>query len=338
MKMKYPVILYFSCVKIVCAILFMCFSSMSSAQKINSTWVESMGSYQIKLPYEGVHNFTGKEYIDVANAFNIGSCSNTVELWLKIPTGISGKIGIIMGNYNRSPNSNWQIDTYGKVRFWWNGGQLDLRGTRDLRDNVWHHVAFVRDLENERAVVYIDGEIDAATGAVGSNINLGPMRIGADFRGSATPYFHGQMDNFVVRNYAITQKEVQASMNNYSPIKGVVSNLEIKSRDKWIVTVLVKPEVSAGNTSNQDLSKSSNGKNEYPEEYSKNFIASCVAQSGMTSLCECMLDEMKSVYTFDEFVAIEAAVGAGKESEEFDEVLENATAKCLESILPNLVK
>ncbi len=52
----------------------------------------------------------------------------------------------------------------------------------------------------------------------------------------------------------------------------------------------------------------------------------------------CMLDEMKSVYTYDEFVAIEAAVGASKESEEFNKVVENATAKCFESILQNLVK
>lgn len=160
-------------------------------------------------------SFTGKEYIELSKSYAIGSTSHTVELWLKVPTGISGRIGVIMGNYGMSPNSNWEIHDDGELRLYWNGGEIDARGTTDLRDDKWHHVAFVRDVSSDKIIVYIDGEVELSRSTAGSNITLGAFRIGSDRRGSSTLYFHGAMDEFRIWSKARTQQEIKESRRAY---------------------------------------------------------------------------------------------------------------------------
>ena len=113
-----------------------------------------------------------------------------------------GRVGVIFGNYNLDePQVNFELHGNGQVRFFWNGGQVDIKGSTDLRDGKEHVVAFERN-RNE-TMVLVDGKVEA-TGAAGSDI---PRRkygtwIGHDWREGGMAFrgdilrleVHGQND------------------------------------------------------------------------------------------------------------------------------------------------
>jgi len=172
------------------------------------------------LEFDGI-----EEYVQLSQPLEIGSSSNTIELWVKIPKVGSGnldsgeRVGIILGNFDNDPNAGWEIHSNGQMRLWWNNGQIDVYGSADLRDNKWHHLAFVRDKVNDKFIFYIDGEVELEVAGAGADITFTTThRIGADNRGSGTPYFHGQMDELRIWSKARTQTEIQDNM--YSELDG----------------------------------------------------------------------------------------------------------------------
>jgi hypothetical protein len=153
----------------------------------------------------------------------VGSSSNTVAAWIKVPrAGTAGltateRVGILLGNYPDSPNSNWEFHSAGQMRLWWNGGQIDLRGTTDLRDDAWHHVAWVRDKAANAGFLYVDGRLEATTATAGTDITFATLpQIGADNRASGVPYFHGLVDDLQVYSRALSEAEIKTIM------KGIV--------------------------------------------------------------------------------------------------------------------
>ena len=85
-------------------------------------------------------SFDGNDdYIELSQITDIGSISSTVSMWVKIPLIGQGnldegeRVGNLLGNYNSSPNSNWEV-TQGLIRVWWNNGEKDIYGSFDLRD------------------------------------------------------------------------------------------------------------------------------------------------------------------------------------------------------------
>ncbi|UZR96533.1 LamG-like jellyroll fold domain-containing protein [Chondrinema litorale] len=179
-----------------------------------------------------VLNFDGiDDYIQLNSVLDIGNISNTVELWVKIPEVGTGnltageRVGIILGNYDDNPNAGWEIHDDGQLRLYWNS-YPDVYGTTDLRDNQWHHIAFVRDMNSSTLKAYIDGEVEFDYSYGGVNLDfVTTHRIGADNRGSGTPYFHGSMDELRIWSVAKSQEEIQASMNN--TLDGTEDNLEL---------------------------------------------------------------------------------------------------------------
>ncbi|MBL4710528.1 MAG: hypothetical protein JKY48_19035 [Flavobacteriales bacterium] len=65
-----------------------------------------------------------------------------------------------------------------------------------MRNNKWHHLAFVRNTANNTFKAYVDGMIDIST--AGTNINFSSIhRIGGDNRSTdGGPNFHGVLDEF----------------------------------------------------------------------------------------------------------------------------------------------
>ena len=108
-------------------------------------------------------------------------------MWVKIPEVGQGldsgeRVGILIGNFPNSPNSNWEINQ-GEVRIWWNNGHFQANGTSDLKDNKWHHLAFVRDTSQNKFIVYIDGNIELIENTAGSDVIFDTFhRIGGDHR------------------------------------------------------------------------------------------------------------------------------------------------------------
>jgi len=125
------------------------------------------------------------------------------------------RVGVILGNFDNSPNSNWEIHNDGQVRISWNNGELDLFGTTDLRDDTWHHLAFVRDTAAGEFRVYIDGVEETLTTHVGAGADItfaANHRIGSDNRNGAAAAiaFHGAIDELAIYDRALTPTEIVA--------------------------------------------------------------------------------------------------------------------------------
>lgn len=161
-------------------------------------------------------NFDGaNDYIQLSEPLSIGSSSNTLELWVKIPLinteGLTSteRVGNIIGNYNNTPNTNWELHSAGQVRVYWNNGEINTFGSIDLRDNTWHHLAFVRNTDDDTYKVYVDGSLDLDHPSAGSDITFASApRIGADNRSGGGPKFHGAMDEIRVWDFAMTPEQI----------------------------------------------------------------------------------------------------------------------------------
>ena len=162
--------------------------------------------YGTALSFDGDDDF-----LQLSSLLDIGSSSSTITAWVKIPEVGSGglqegeEVGVLLGNYPSSPNSRWSIDNNGKIRLLWNNGQLNLTGSTDLRDNTWHHLFLVRDVDNSKFFVYIDGENETITGhdTAGDNLDFNTShRIGSD--NSPNPNnFHGSIDELQIWNLSM---------------------------------------------------------------------------------------------------------------------------------------
>jgi hypothetical protein len=172
-------------------------------------WVDGMFSKGL--------NFSGKlnNYVQIGKSLPIGSSSNTVAMWIRVPKNASGRVGVILGNYPNAPNSNWELHSTGQMRVWWNNGNPDLYGTTDLRDDEWHHLAFVRDTDTGRFSLYIDAKRETAPGvAGGAEIEfITPHRLGGDNRGDNSPWLQATVDELVICNRALTKSEVQGLLH-----------------------------------------------------------------------------------------------------------------------------
>ena len=154
-------------------------------------------------------SFNGEnDYIQLSSELDFGSSSSTLSTWVKVPEVGSGgllegeDVGVLFGNYPNDPNAGWFINENGKIRLLWNNGQLNLTGSTDLRDNTWHHLSLIRDLDENKFYVYIDGERETITGheTAGDNLTFTSMhRIGSDHNPNSN-YFHGTIDEMQLWN------------------------------------------------------------------------------------------------------------------------------------------
>ena len=159
------------------------------------------------------------DYILLPEAIDIGSTSSTVSMWVKVPAVGEGnliaeeRVGILLGNYNQSPNSSWEIHDDGQIRIYWNAGDKNHYGSTDLRDGKWHHLSFVRDVENNLLKGYVDGVAEIDENDDGTNITFSDaFYIGSDYRqgGASKNPFHGLIDELQIWDIARTQAQIIA--------------------------------------------------------------------------------------------------------------------------------
>ncbi len=174
------------------------------------------------LEFDGVD-----DYVEIQDTLKeLGTGSFSVEMWIRVPrpdkknkSKSSDRVGILFGNYSRHSNQVFNFELYkgGRTRIYWNHGEIRQIGKKDLRDNYWHHLVFVRDKENNEFIVYIDGKVDMKTTSAGSDIDIISMhRIGGDRRNNkGGPSFYGQLDEIRIWKTALTTEQV----NNFSDEK-----------------------------------------------------------------------------------------------------------------------
>jgi hypothetical protein len=99
-------------------------------------------------------------------------------------------------------------------------------GTDRFNDNIWHHVACVRDGVTDSCIIYVDGRItDAAVVNFNSSFdNSAPVYIGSLTYGGTPMFFYwGAMDELAVYNRALKKGEIdQIRANaNLNPAEGL---------------------------------------------------------------------------------------------------------------------
>ena len=181
----------------------------------NPTEVQGIAGQALKFDGSG-------DFVSLDKPLAIGSKSNTVSAFMRIPSvGAGGlasgeRVGVVLGNYNNTPNTNWELSNVGQMRIYWNGGNPNAYGIDDLRNNNWHHLAWVRDKHNNAFYLYVDGRLDNTISTAGSDISFNSSsKIGADNRGSSTPYFHGSIDEFRISSVARSADWLTAATDNY---------------------------------------------------------------------------------------------------------------------------
>ncbi|RME93492.1 MAG: hypothetical protein D6766_08115, partial [Verrucomicrobia bacterium] len=160
------------------------------------------------------------DHVELSRYLDIGMSSHTVSAWIRVPeVGTANlepdeRVGIILGNYNHKRHANWEIYRDGTVRMYWNAGEINYRGSTDLRDNQWHFVACVRDRENDRFRWYVDGGVEFTVDDAGTDISLvGAHLIGADVR-SSSYYFHGDIDELRIARRALSADWIRTEWRN----------------------------------------------------------------------------------------------------------------------------
>jgi hypothetical protein len=154
---------------------------------------------------------------DVVDTGSSGSLGLTKELavsaWVKFDNVADvTRVGNIIGNYGVNPHFNFEGFTWGRVRLYWNSGEVNLVSPKDLRGS-WHHVVAVRDKIAGTIKLYIDGAFEVQALA-GTNKDIQwPLRIGNDFRDAPGIPFYGLIDDVRVYNRALSLQEIQVIYN-----------------------------------------------------------------------------------------------------------------------------
>ena len=169
------------------------------------------------LDLKGVAN----EYVQILDLLPIGSGSSTVAMWIRVPSNAAGRVGIVLGNYpdprdGSNSGSNMELHDDGQMRMWWNDSRPQLYATTDLRDDEWHHIAYVRDTDDDEFRMYIDAkeeELPDTDFGAGDDIELIMLhRIGADNRGAAAPWLQSAIDDFVIYTRVLAEDELEELM------------------------------------------------------------------------------------------------------------------------------
>lgn len=153
-----------------------------------------------------------KDFIQLKPGVINGNSSFTFECWVKVPRkGTQGlgereMVGTLFG-YNKGGNeASLMIKNDGNLMVkWGNDCEFCFNGSTDLRDNQWHHIAFVRSTgvyaSNPSIKIYIDGKLEVERSKPGKNISFETGHIigGDQLLENGFP-FHGEIDE--VRIYS----------------------------------------------------------------------------------------------------------------------------------------
>ncbi|MDD4662089.1 MAG: prepilin-type N-terminal cleavage/methylation domain-containing protein, partial [Candidatus Pacebacteria bacterium] len=85
----------------------------------------------------GCFSFNDNAYIDCGGTNKLDIQDDlSIFVWVKVSSDIGTvRIGNIIGNYQHTPNFNFEALSYGKTRVYWNNGERDISSTDfDMRD------------------------------------------------------------------------------------------------------------------------------------------------------------------------------------------------------------
>ena len=162
--------------------------------------------------------------LSIAANSNFNWSSNgsfTIEFWMK--TGQTTPLSsnqIIVGRDDAASDLHWWagIDTLGKPVFQLRdvtGAGVYLVGKKMLTNNVWHHLALVRDAAFDENRIYVDGVLDGIAkfdyaSGFGSNnaaIDIGWLNLNVSVSGGY--HFRGAIDELAIYDKALSINDIR---------------------------------------------------------------------------------------------------------------------------------
>lgn len=161
----------------------------------------------------------------------LGDLPATFEATLMLPKGLSGRGGVIYGNYPGFGRCvSFEIHHNGNPRLF-----IDDNGVKDnyscifnnvdLRTGDWVHVAIVKDSDNNNVHCYVDGELKQTKSfetPKTADINC-RMVLGGDLRSGNVQNFKGTLKNVAVYKDIRTAAEVKSDAKSTKPDKSALT-------------------------------------------------------------------------------------------------------------------
>ena len=228
--------------------------NVPTGEEIMANDATPYGSY---VPVWGEGKINGAILFDAANTTDgmivpsydeivFESAPFSYELWFKSTVGNSSQSRYLLhkGSHKSDGDRNtgkWFGLEYKKGTLYFG---VDDDVTKSLAevsatsyfDGNWHHVVAVRDVENAKLLLYIDGELKAsandATGAIDGSEALVIGNVNVNFDSP----FIGSIDEFTLYNDALTELEIKSKYEH-----GVTAIEEIAAQEREDVVVYPNP-------------------------------------------------------------------------------------------------
>ena len=121
----------------------------------NVRWIE--GKFGKALEFDGE---TGKFGVSIPREFVVEPGQPfTVEVWIRVSPDSLGKTQQILSGIAAKDEARLQMEVRGQTGIvWLTLGKAAVRNARiNIADGKWHHLAGVRDIQNKRLVLCVDG-------------------------------------------------------------------------------------------------------------------------------------------------------------------------------------
>jgi lysophospholipase L1-like esterase len=138
----------------------------------------------------------------------------SIELWMKRSS--NPDVEVLVARNDGTTQTLWKIEilTNGRARFTLrasDGDSASLTGTKVLDNDVWHHIAVVRNGATDEITLYVDGKIESQTTkhfsagfASDAGLTLGWIDDSSPER------FGGQLDEVAITNGVLSDNDIQA--------------------------------------------------------------------------------------------------------------------------------
>ena len=174
----------------------------------NVQWIDGVFGKAIELDGATWGEVADADSLDLTDAL-------TIETWAKIPAGGEGTQSAV------EKGAAWIEGEYNLAALYGGGTLLQMRDLpancadanvgSSIQDGEWHFLVGTWDGGTLR--LYIDGNLDAEMECAGTLLtNNDPLYIGA--RGGTQRFITGALDEVKVYNYALSQSEIAADMDN----------------------------------------------------------------------------------------------------------------------------
>jgi hypothetical protein len=237
----------------------------NNATVLGPTWNRTGGKIG------AAYYFNGNEILPQASNIYMKTPGFTWEFWMSgraIPTGTSiARDQILIGDidgtacedvylgfgseFTEQRNFTFVVDGNGEcgnrdstpINYYPNGG---------FKNNVWYHVAAVRDFNNTNSVkLYINGTLVASKSFSGSLINRSlPFTIGGQEAGAFN--FNGFIDELKVYNMPLTQQQIY--QNYLAGLANITANVIVSNEttlnDEWLCSATPNDGYGDGATRN----------------------------------------------------------------------------------------